>query len=243
VLSNVVGDAFVILPVCIAGDRTLFVTVTYDAHHTVEPRNEQMIVAMVPIIEQALQNALSHKEVVDRDNARESIINRLVHDIRSPLMSTSASIDVIQRVLKQSPIEQKLQDFILESLESGKRGMQEVINLSKDLLDIKKMQTDVHELEYEEVLLEFVFDEVHKLLYGLAVQKKVIMRYKVEPRALKLHADMRLIQRAVVNLAANALRFSPSGGTVTLKAYQVADSTDIMVVVEDMGAGVPKEER
>lgn len=241
--DDVSEDPLIVVPVCSSSDISAYITLAYEAQHTPEPHCEQVLAAMVPIIELALHNAYTYQRVVDRDNARESIINRLVHDIRSPLMSTSASIDVIQRVLKQSPMEQSIQDFILESLDSGKRGMQEVINLSKDMLDIKKIQADLHQLDYEEVLLEFVFDEVHKLLYGLAVQKKVIMRYKVEPRALKVLADMRLLQRAIVNLAANALRFSPESGTITLKAYQAAGSADVMLVVEDMGSGVAQADR
>lgn len=241
--NDVSGDTLIVVPVCSTSDVSAYITLVYEAQYIREPHHERVLTAMVPIIEQALHNASTYQRIVDRDNARESVINRLVHDIRSPLMSTSASIDVIQRVLKQSPMEQSIQDFILESLDSGKRGMQEVINLSKDMLDIKKMQADLHQLDYEEVLLEFVFDEVHKLLYGLAVQKKVIMRYKVEPRALKVLADMRLLQRAIVNLAANALRFSPEGGTITLKAYHAAGSADVMLVVEDMGAGVAQADR
>jgi signal transduction histidine kinase len=194
-------------------------------------------------IEQAIQNAWVIKKHEDMEAARESMLSRLVHDIRSPLTATSASFDVIQRALNTIQIDATIREFIVDSLNSGKRGLQEATDLTNDILDMKKIQSGRHVLEYEPVLLEVIFDEIHRLLYSIAVRQQIILRYQVQPRNLKLVADAHLLRRVMVNLAANALRFTPNGGTVTMKAQEAVDGNGLVIMVEDMGEGVADEDK
>lgn len=208
-----------------------------------------------------LQDAWRHKLLQEKETRREQVTNLMVHDIRSPLMSTSATFEVIQRVIDEYDIEPKIRDFLNDSLTSGKRALQTVIELTNDLLDVKKLQSGKLPLDYQPVLIELLFDEVYSLLYSMAVKQQVIIRYQVRPRALKIVADPRLLRRALINLASNALRFSPSGSSltlsaradsspetasssmVTLDAQPSADGKEVTFIVEDMGPGVPTEER
>jgi two-component system sensor histidine kinase KdpD len=56
-------------------------------------------------------------------------------------------------------------------------------------------------------------------------------------------ADTYLLRRSLVNLVANALRFSPEGSTITLESYMAPDDDGIILVVEDMGPGVAPADR
>lgn len=237
------GRSLIVLPLQTSIGISGVLTMAHQRNQAFQAYPATLLTAIANTIELALQNAWRYQTLLDRDESRERIIGRLVHDIRSPLTATSASLDVIQRALNALPIDQTIQEFMTDSLSSGKRGLQDAIELTSDLLDMKKIQSGNYAVEREPVLLELLYDEVHRLLYSLAVKRQVIIRYQVQPRSLKAMADTRLLRRAMVNLAANALRFTPEGGTVTMKAEESQNSKDILIIVEDMGEGVPPEDR
>jgi signal transduction histidine kinase len=118
-----------------------------------------------------------------------------------------------------------------------------VLTLSNDLLDSRRLQIGQAPLNYETIELEFLFEDISKMLQSLAMQRHVILRRNVQPRTLRLNGDNSLLSRMLVNLASNALRFSPEGGIVTLHASEMADEQGILLVVEDGGPGVPAEDR
>jgi signal transduction histidine kinase len=154
-----------------------------------------------------------------------------------------ASIEVIKRALKLQPPHESVHDIVQESIESGQRGLKAVIDLTADLLDTKKLQIGQRELEYQPISLELLFDEVSKTLQGLALQRRIMMRYHVSPRVLSVPGDTHLVRRMMINLAANALRFTPEGGAVTLNAYETSGGKSVMITVEDTGPGVDQTDR
>lgn len=243
-------------PICLPGRSVLFVpfqcgtTMTgmvvlaheqpnsFDVQHEQEAHH-----AVVEVVVPSLRNAWRYTELHHEETIRAHMIGMLVHDIRSPLMSTHASFEIIQRILHEFSIEPEIQRFVQESLDSGKRSLQAVLDLTSDLLDMKKLQSGRRPLDYQSISVEMLFEDIYRLLYNLSIQSQVMIRYQVTPRALKLLGDERLLRRVLVNLAANGLRFSPRGGTLTFKAYQTTDQSGVILAVEDMGPGVEPGER
>ncbi len=192
----------------------------------------------------ATQNTWLFTDLRDKETDRtQHMVGLLVHDIRSPLTAVSASFEVIERALKQFEGDEKMRQFMDESLASARRALQQVTTLTNDLLDVRKLQAGSQKPDVEAITLELLYDEVHKLMYNLALKHKVIIRYQVDPRLLRVIADVSLLRRCLINLAANALRFSPEGSTIMMKAAPASQGEGIVLSVEDMGPGVPPEER
>ncbi len=237
------GHSLIILPLQTSVGISGILTLAHKRPYAFYAYQGTVLHGAARTIEQAIQNAWRMKQQQDIEAARESMLSRLVHDIRSPLTATSASFDVIQRAINTIQIDSTIREFIVDSLNSGKRGLQEATDLTNDMLDMKKIQSGRHVLEYEPILLEVIFDEIHRMLYSIAVKHQVILRYHVQPRNLKVEADLHLLRRVLVNLVANALRFTPKGGTVTMKAQEASDGNGILMMVEDMGEGVAEADR
>lgn len=239
----ILGRSLLVAPFSTAAGLAGVLTLAHEAPALFNRQQEKHLTTAVEIIGTALQQAWLFEHAKRKTSDRERMVSMVVHDIRSPLMATSACFDIIQRAFKEHPLSEEIQGFVQDSIASGKRGLQEVIDLTNDLLDIKKLQSGHEAVEYHPIMLELLYDEIHNLVYNLAVQHQVIVRYQVHPRSLRLMADTRLIRRAVVNLVANALRFTPKGGTVTLGAYAFPDKKSVILFVEDMGTGVPSEDK
>ena len=74
----------------------------------------------------------------------------------------------------------------------------------------------------------------------LAQDKKIEVKLEVEEKLPLVFADISLVERVIQNLMDNALKFTPSGGTVTIGL--IADQTDIYVSIKDTGIGISKNE-
>jgi signal transduction histidine kinase len=118
-----------------------------------------------------------------------------------------------------------------------------VIELTNNLLDTKRLQIGQESLEYQSVAIELIFGEVSDMLKDMSVQRRVMIRYQVTPRTLHVPGDEQFLRRMLVNLTSNALRFTPEGGVVTLRAYKVPASNSVMLAVEDTGPGIAPEDR
>ncbi len=191
----------------------------------------------------ALHNAWQQHQLHEADRNRDHMISLIVHDVRSPLMATSASFDVIQRLMKNHVQDDSTRNFLQESINSGRRALKVALELTNDLLDIKKLQAGRQHLDIQTIPLEVLYDDIQKLFHNMAIEKKVILRTRVHPRALTTQADTPLLRRALVNLVANAMRFSPEGGTILLNATPAPEGNGVLLCVEDMGQGIPLDQR
>lgn len=201
------------------------------------PMEAAQLAAAADIVAAAVLNTLLYARLREADATRERMTNLLVHDIRSPLMATHASIEIAKRAIADLPVH----PFVYESLDSGIRSVRSVIDLTNDLLDVKRLQSAVPTLNYRTVELFALCADIRAQMQTLTHERQITLTLRIEPATLSLQADSRLLRRVLVNLIANALRFAPHGSSVTLTATAQVD--DVLILVDDEGPGVPTADR
>jgi signal transduction histidine kinase len=236
------GRSLMAVPLFTENEMVGVLTLAHDQPGMFVPQHVDLFMEAAEIIAQALSHAQSYTRLHEESTAYEEGRFRLVHDIRSPLTAVSASIEIIKRILKMHPVDDSVNDLVQDSIRSGLHSLHNVIDLTNNLLDAKKFQIGQQTIEYSSVSLEHLFDEVSMMLQDLSSQERVMLRYQVQPRTLHAPGDVRLLRRMLINLATNAIRFSPQGGTVMLKAYHEPQSARVMIEVEDTGIGIAPED-
>lgn len=169
---------------------------------------------------------------VERDARFASDVS---HELRSPLMTLSASIEVLQSRRDEMPERAQAAMDLLAADVTRFQGLVE------DLLEISRFDAGAIRLHMDEMFVaEFVRQAV-------AVSSLPLTRVEVEPAAetLLIRGDRRRLARVIANLVDNARVHG--GGDVTVHVER-AESTDepvgyVHIAVEDHGAGVPEEER
>jgi signal transduction histidine kinase len=177
-------------------------------------------------------------QLQEAERQRKHVTNLLIHDIRSPLVATSASLEIVQRGLKVSPIP----PFVADSVVAGMRSLRTVIDLTNDVMDMKKLEAGHHPTVFERIDFAPFCAEISDTLQGLSLQQRVTIRTDIAPPNLAGMGDQRLLRRVVLNLLANALRFTPAGEAITIQVRQQADQ-QILLAVADRGPGVAPGER
>lgn len=195
------------------------------------------LAAALPLAGQALLRARRHEGLRGAELARNGTVGRLAHDIRSPLVSAHASIEVVRRLLRAQPVP----EAVFESLATGLRSVQTAVELCNDLLEVSRLQNG-YVIVPRPVPLERLVADTCLMMAALAEQRGIALAQSVAGTAPHALGDERLLNRMLTNLVANGLRFAPRGGVVRVEAAPDGPGA-VQLRVSDNGPGVPPDER
>lgn len=169
----------------------------------------------------------------------------LVHDLRSPL---SAIIGVLELEtsgeLNKNPAEMK--EFLRSALETS----QKMLSLINDILDVAKLEAGKIQLNKQPNVFNAVVASAVARLKVLAREKGVVLTIEEDRNLPACEFDSGKIDQVVTNLVSNAIKFTPKGGSVTVRTCTKRFDDDalglkgdyVVLDVEDTGAGIPPEE-
>jgi signal transduction histidine kinase len=117
----------------------------------------------------------------------------------------------------------------------------QLLSLINDILDLATIEAGYMQIETQAV-------DIHALMTGVltftrerARNQGLRLQFECPAEIGTILADERRLKQALINLVSNALKFTPSGGTVTLAARRERDQ--VALVVADTGVGVPREDQ
>jgi signal transduction histidine kinase len=160
---------------------------------------------------------------------REDILRALTHDVRSPLGAIRMNAAVLAR--EGSP-----DAAVGRRARAIEASVVQIDAMLQDLVKVAALESGRVVLEREPVALGPLLDHVRETLAGVLPMERVELR--LPPGLPPLWADASRLERALVNLISNALKYSE--GPVTIEAD--ARGGEVTVAVRDRGAGIPREE-
>jgi len=131
-----------------------------------------------------------------------------------------------------TPSQAEVVDMQLQDLER-------LENLMRDLLDVTKLAAGMTKLNFEPIAASELCRQVVKTMVKQASKQGVKVCENPESPDVVLEVDQGQISRVMINLIANAVRHTKSGGRVTVGAR--AGANDVTFYVEDTGEGIPKD--
>ncbi len=169
------------------------------------------------------------------DNLRREMVAGVSHDLRTPLASLKGYLETL--VLKEgtlSPDEQRAH------VKTALRHADRLSRLVDDLFELAKLDAQFESPRAEPFCLaELVMDLIQKLELR-AREAGVRIEARIPPQLPFVNGEIGLIERALENLLDNALRHTPAGGRVTVRA-RLDDRGTVGVAVEDTGRGIDPE--
>jgi len=167
------------------------------------------------------------------DRTRRILLADVSHELMTPLTSLRAYREVLSMsALACDPEASRGLAVMADETQRLER-------LVGDLLDLARLEACGDSLTREDVAFENLFGRVAARHEPDARAKGVTLSTSLGAGAELLYGDGLRLEQALQNLAANALRHTPSGGDVELRAELVGD--DVLLTVRDTGAGIPAE--
>jgi PAS domain S-box-containing protein len=182
-----------------------------------------------------LEKEQAAREAAERANrAKDHLLSMVSHELRTPL---SAMLGWA-RLLREGRLSGERATRALEVIE---RSGHTQVKLIEDLLDLSRIVTgrlrlDMHALDLPAVVAAGV-----ETLRTMAEQKDIRLDVDIAQPTVRVFGDAERLQQVVWNLVNNAIKFTPSGGTVTIRLED--DDSHARVVVRDTGSGIAPEFR
>lgn len=170
-----------------------------------------------------------HDALKDSLELRADMANMVVHDLRNPLSSIALACDSLERAGLPTQHQARVARI--------KASEQKLRSLTESLLLMAKLESGKVVLSLEQINLKSLIKTCIDDFCAIAAQKKLqIFPEFLEPE-VQVSADPLLLRRVLDNLLANAVKFSPSEGQVTVRVIRVGDGR-IRMQVADQGVGI-----
>jgi PAS domain S-box-containing protein len=182
----------------------------------------------------ALKRAMRAVEVAAE--AKSMFLARMSHELRTPLNAILGFAQLLLSDSAQAPTQHEQ----LRLLHGAATHLRDLVN---SLLDLAKINAGRLELEPTPVALGALLESCAGLLGPEAQRKDIVLRRDFAPDLpATVEADATRLRQMVLNLLANAVKFTPHGGRVTLRA-RPGTGDAIRIEVQDSGPGVPEDMR
>jgi PAS domain S-box-containing protein len=169
----------------------------------------------------------------DLQEQREDLVRAVSHDLRNPLTAIQGQAQLLQKMLDRAGQDGVFRQSV-ESIVTGCRRMNAMI---QDLVDLARLESGQLRLERRQLALRpFVMEMLMRS--ATAVNPKRV-RVEIPEELPLLNVDPNRLERILLNLLSNALKYSAPGTTVRLAAFA---NGNVTVTVEDQGTGISPED-
>jgi PAS domain S-box-containing protein len=166
-------------------------------------------------------------------NKRVEFTRALVHELKTPITPVLASSELLLEELKEGPLLDLAQNINQGAYNLNQR-IDELLDLARG--EIGMLRLERHSIDPRELLRRIV-DSV----MPVALKKGQVLTFEAPSSLASVWADEDRLRQVVLNLINNALKFTSSGGKITLRARD--DGANLIVEVQDTGRGMSKEEQ
>jgi PAS domain S-box-containing protein len=182
----------------------------------------------------AIDNARLYRVAERAIHARDEVLSIVAHDLRNPLGSIMLSVGLLRR--KRGEPERRSQ----EGVDAIKRSATRMNRMIEDLLDVVRMDAGHLSIERTRVPAGKVLSDLVEAQKPLAASRSLELRLEVVPDPGEVFADRDRLLQVLENLVGNAVKFTKSGGHVSVGA--APRNGELLFWVEDSGAGIASDD-
>jgi len=179
-------------------------------------------------------------ELVDRfrslDQAKTDFMATVSHELRTPLTSIAGYVEILKDG-DAGPVSTEHR-AILETIE---RNATRLRNLIEDVLTLSKIETGAFRTVMQPVRVAEVISSAVAAVSPTASKGQVALTSEMADPALTVDGDEGQLDRVLINLLSNSIKFTPPGGTVAVWAGRVG--TTVTVRITDTGIGIPDQDK
>jgi signal transduction histidine kinase len=191
----------------------------------------------------ALEAALmSERKAVERlieiDEVKDQFVSSVSHELRTPITNIVGYLELLMDGVYGEPGEEEIR--AMSRIEMNSRRL---LTLIDDLLTLSSMESLNQPRELAPVDLVTVIRRAEEIVRPSVMRRDLRLDVDVPDRPVMIRGDSGQLERLVINLATNAVKFTLDGGCVTLRLLEPRDGAGPVIEVVDTGIGIPEADQ
>ncbi len=174
--------------------------------------------------------AQAYQKLAEQELARREFLTNVAHELRTPLMSASGYLQLLQKGALSG-------ESLKSAVDTVERNVRQIVALVNDILFLQEM--DLVLSEFQPVDMGEIGRNVVEQYKDRAAERNIVLTLRDDRGFPPFPGDARSLERALTALVDNAIKFSPRGGDVEVRLR--AGSETLEVAVEDHGIGIPPQ--
>ena len=179
----------------------------------------------------------ARRRAEDSNLAKSRFLATMSHELRTPLNAILGFSEIIKSEALGPMENETYKDYANDIHSSGDH----LLNVINEILDLSRIEAGRQELNESAILLPYVVEEARNMTLLKAKNKGITITVSVEPRLPQIWADERSVRQVTLNLLANAVKFTPTGGTIAIKVGWTGSGGQYLSIT-DNGPGISEEE-
>ena len=201
------------------------------------PEERTFRIRLAPIIreEKAMGVVVSLRDITDirqLQQMRSEFVSNVSHELKTPLTSIKGYVETL---LESNPDKDTYESF-LEIIKDETNRLELLIG---DILNLSKIESEVNEFD-EKVDINKVVSNLLSLLTPKAKDKNIDLQLSLDEDLPLIKGNHNQLSRMMINLIDNAIKYTPEGGQVAVRAR--AEESELIIEIEDTGIGIPEED-
>ena len=190
--------------------------------------NDEMAVEDLRL--RAAELATAYQKLAEQEMARREFLSNIAHELRTPLMIATGFLQMLQRGMVTG-------DLLKNGIDTVARNVQQIATLVNDILFLQEMELVLP--EFQAVDMNEIARQVIERYIAKARERGVTLRLTPNPSLPPASGDAKSLERALMALVDNAIKFSPNGGDVEMRLSE--NGPMIQIEVKDHGIGMSKD--
>lgn len=175
----------------------------------------------------ASELARAYQKLAEQELARREFLSNIAHELRTPLMAAGGFLQLVQRGVIAP-------DKLPGAIETVTRNIQQITTLVNDILFLQEL--DLILPKFQAVNMVSIAETVAKNYEDKAAASLLTIDVNADPNLPNISGDPKSLERALMALVDNAIKFSPHGGHIDINLRE--DGNEIVVDVVDPGVGI-----
>ncbi len=177
-------------------------------------------------------------DLVAASTQRSQFVASMTHELRTPIHGVQGLADVIAAGV-YGPVTDKQK----EACASIKRSAQSLLGLVDDVLNLARAEANRIEARPSATDVAELVERVTASVSWMVGTKHIVLGSDVQAGLPFVQSDPRWLAHVLVNLVSNAVKFTPEGGHINVRAREAADGEAVVLEVIDSGIGIAREDR
>lgn len=191
--------------------------------YSIRPTRASDQLAAVIVIEDITQQRAA-------EEARHAFVSQATHELRAPLTNIRLYVEM---ALDDGEHDEAIRGQALNVINTESKRLEQLV---ADMLSVAEIEAGAMSLEHGDVRLDAFFKDVEQAFAATARAKGIELRFDLPPKLPVIRGDRDKLMLAAQNLVGNAVKYTPSGGQVTVEVTD--DEAHVQMAVTDTGIGI-----